>query len=310
MAQKNKCWIITEGLIGTENQCIGVAEALNIDFEVKRVSLQQPWKSLSPYFGFEQSWSFEPKLEGPWPELIIAAGRKAIAAARYIKKKNPETYVTFLQDPRSKSHNFDLIAVPKHDPLRGHNVLVTQASPNRINETHLKVARDAFPDFRKLPSPRIAVLIGGSSQAYNMSKTNTTDLIKKLEQIDGSLMITCSRRTGIENERLLRDALDHEPNFFWNGNGENPYIAMLSWADYILVTADSASMISDACTTGKPVFMIDLEGGGKRINSLHENLINAGILKRFTGSIEHYTYEPLNDAELVAKEIQKCIQKF
>lgn len=81
-----KCWIITEGLAGTENQCIGVAEALGVEAEIKRVALRQPWKSLSPWLGFESGSVFEPALSPPWPDLLIASGRKSIAASRFIRK--------------------------------------------------------------------------------------------------------------------------------------------------------------------------------------------------------------------------------
>ena len=50
-----KCWIITEGIAGTENQCLGVAENLNVDIEIKRIKLNEPWNSLSPYIKFECS---------------------------------------------------------------------------------------------------------------------------------------------------------------------------------------------------------------------------------------------------------------
>ncbi|MCD8526142.1 MAG: mitochondrial fission ELM1 family protein [Alphaproteobacteria bacterium] len=86
-----KIWIVTEGLVGTENQCLGVAEALarqlpdsvTIPFRIK---LREPWKTLSPWLGLEQWWSFDPLLEPPWPDILITSGRKAIASARFIKK--------------------------------------------------------------------------------------------------------------------------------------------------------------------------------------------------------------------------------
>ena len=56
--------------------------------------------------------------------------------------------------------------------------------------------------------------------------------------------------------KILRDTLAGDKNFIWDGAGKNPYFAMLGWADAILVTADSVSMLSDACTTGKPVYLI------------------------------------------------------
>ena len=31
------CWIISSGLIGCENQCIGLAEELNFNYEIKKL---------------------------------------------------------------------------------------------------------------------------------------------------------------------------------------------------------------------------------------------------------------------------------
>ncbi|PCJ99910.1 MAG: hypothetical protein COA45_03615 [Zetaproteobacteria bacterium] len=307
---KISCWIITEGIAGTENQCVGVASALNIAPEIKRIALNEPWKSLSPYLGLEQKWTFSPKITPPWPDLLITSGRKSIAAARYIKRMSTgETILVHIQDPRVPVKNFDLIAVPEHDPLRGDNVIVTKGSPNKITLDSINNAKSAFPELSALPSPRVAVLIGGTSRAYNMTQSITEklahDLLMLNKEQSASLMITCSRRTGENNKAILEAALKNDMNYFWNGQGDNPYLAMLGIADYILVTADSASMISESCTTGKPVYMINLEGGAKRISKLHSNLMCHGVLKPFKGKIELFSYEPLNDAQFVANEIKK-----
>ena len=60
-----QCWIVTEGMAGTENQCIGVAEALGVSYDVKRITLTEPWKTLSPYIGFECARTFAPQIEPP-----------------------------------------------------------------------------------------------------------------------------------------------------------------------------------------------------------------------------------------------------
>ena len=309
--EKNvKCWILTEGLIGTENQCIGIANELGFPYDIKCIELNEPWKSLSPYLGFEQKCSFSPILNPPWPDILIASGRKSIAASREIKKMSGKTTFTVqIQDPRISSKHFDLVAVPHHDLLRGDNVIVTHATPNKVTPDLLKEAKNNFSFLEKYSSPRIAVLIGGSSKAYKMTPEVTQGLVRTLSHINGSLMITCSRRTGENNQKILEGALRNDTNYFWDGEDKNPYLGMLAWADFLLVTADSASMISECCTTGKPVYMIDLEGrGSKRISTLHNHLIDYGALKKLSsinGAFEPYQYEPLCDAQYVASEIKK-----
>ncbi|MCB9988826.1 MAG: mitochondrial fission ELM1 family protein [Rhodospirillales bacterium] len=302
------CWIVTEdGLTGTENQCLGVAEAMGVMPIVKRIGLRWPWRILSPWLGFEQGWTFTgDALDGPYPDLLIAAGRKAIAAARYIKKQSSgKTFTVFLQDPRINPKQFDLVAVPAHDPTRGDNVIVTTATPNRITPERLATAKEEWDgQFSGLPSPRVAVMIGGSSKAYDMTPEITKHLAEQLKEMDASLMITASRRTGETNRALLHEILkDREHMFFWDGHGDNPYFGMLAWADYLLVTADSASMLSEAATTGKPVYMIPLAGGTKRFDIFHKNLLESGLIRKFNGNLESWTYKPLRDAHQIGEAV-------
>ncbi|PZQ44588.1 MAG: hypothetical protein DI551_09850 [Micavibrio aeruginosavorus] len=300
-----QCWVITEGMAGTENQCLGIAEALGVEPVVKRVALTQPWKTLSPYLGFECACTFKPSLEGPWPDLLLASGRKSIAASRYIKKKSGgKTFTVQIQDPRIAAKNFDLVAVPYHDPTRGENVVVTHAAPNRITQMKLAKAKNDFaPVFAMMPSPHIGVLIGGNSKAHSISESAMEKLGAQLAALPGGLMITASRRTSDSQKVALLRGLGERPHFFWDGTGENPYFGMLSFADVLLVTADSTSMLGDAATTGKPVYMIGMEGGTKRFDRFHQHLLEYGAIRPFEGALEHWTYTPLADSTLVAAEI-------
>ena len=308
------CWIITEGIAGTENQCLGVAEALGVIPVVKRIALRQPWKSLSPWIGNESEKTFLPlgdRLTPPWPDLVIASGRKAIAGARYIKKMSGgKSFIVFLQDPRVPPSQFDLVAVPAHDRMRGDNVIVTTAAPNRITPQRLNDAHDEFAHaFADLPAPRIAVLIGGDSKAYKMTGDTARHLALQLRDIvdvgDYSVMITTSRRTGAQNQKIIDDILLDSDAWIWDGLSDNPYFGFLAWADVIMVTADSVSMMSEAATTGKPVYMIPLEGGSPRITRFHDNMIAHGAMRIFDGTVERWTYPPLNDAQRVAAESKK-----
>lgn len=300
-----QCWIVTEGMAGTENQCLGVAEALGVEPIVKRIGLRQPWKTFSPYIGLECGCAFDPKIEGPWPDILLASGRKSIAASRYIRKKSGgKTFTVQIQDPRISSKNFDLVAVPEHDPTRGDNVIVTHAAPNRITGYKLERAKTDFASiFAMMPSPRVAVMIGGNSKAHSMTEYGMQKLGAQLAQLNVSLMITASRRTSEAQKNAFLNGLGNHPHYFWNGTGENPYFGMLAWADYILVTADSVSMLGDAATTGKPVYMIPMDGGTVRFDKFHHHLQSKGIIRPFEGRLEHWSYEPLRDSALVADEI-------
>ena len=303
--QSLSTWIITEGMAGTQNQCLGVAQALNVEPVVKQIKLRGFWRFLSPWVPYETGEMFDIPLTPPWPDLLITSGRKAIAASRYVKKMSGgKTFTVHIQDPRISPKYFDLVAVPFHDPTRGENVVVTKGAPNRITPALLARARNDFAYiFAMMPAPHIAVLLGGNSKAHTMGVAAMEKLGAQLAGLAGSLMITSSRRTTPEQRDAFLRGLGDKPHWYWDGTGENPYVGMLAWADYILVTADSVSMLSDGATTGKPVYMIPMDGGSKRFDRFHDGMIKSGVVRKFEGVLERWTYEPFRDAEMVAGEI-------
>lgn len=308
-------WVLVEkGLTGTENQCLGVCEALGVVPIIKRISLKNPWKTLSPYLNLGIQYGYVgDRLQAPWPDVLIAGGRKAIGLALWVKSQNPKTFTVCLQDPRVRRGAFDLIAAPAHDPARGRNVFKTVAAPNRISKARLDKGRAIWADrFAHLPSPRVAVLIGGNSKVHALDATIAGGLgenLRKLAAGGAGLMVTASRRTGPENLGILQSWLKDTGAYIWNGQGDNPYDGFLALADYILVTEDSVSMMSEAASTGKPVYRIDLAGGSKRFDAFHRLLIDKKIVRVFDGRLDTWSYEPLNDAADIANVIRGAILK-
>lgn len=301
-----------DGLTGTENQCIGVAKALGVKPDIKRIKLKFPWSFLSPHVRTHDLSIYTPDcLSEPYPDILIAAGRKSVEAARIIRLKTQgKTFTVQLQDPKVSPSDFSLVAVPHHDPLRGENVIVTDGAPNKITPELLAKAKDHFaPLFEPLKTPRIAVLIGGKSKAHDITPIHAHSLVKKLQSIEGGLMVTASRRTAKDSLDIFQNGLAHEGNFFWDGHGENPYLGMLAWADHILVTEDSVSMISDAGSTGKPVHIIDVAGGSARFDMFKDHIKALGVARDFTGGpLAEWRYEPLNDSQKVADAIKSRIK--
>ncbi len=300
-----RCWIITEqGLTGTQNQCLGVAQALNLTAQIKEIKLRRPWKTFSPYIAFEHKNTFIPPLAPTWPDLVIAGGRKAIAACRYIKKKSPTTFTTFLQNPTACHSIFDLIAAPTHDRITGDNVIQTIGAPNLITPQIL--ALEDTSKFNNLPAPRIALLLGGNSRTHTLTDAIMDKLITQLQSLDASFMITPSRRTDPHHIEKLKAA--NLNAYIWNGHKTNPYKKILAAADTILVTGDSVSMLSDAASTGKPTYIVTLEGQSPKFNMLYETFQQKNIARVFEGKLESWNYTHLTDAKTVADEIKKRME--
>ena len=82
----------------------------------------------------------------------------------------------------------------------------------------------------------------------------------------------------------MQNRLAGLPASIWDGTGDNPYFAYLALADAVLVTADSVSMISEAAATGKPVHVLDLDGGSAKFSRFHQLMQHAGITRPFAGN--------------------------
>ncbi len=312
--QNLTCWIVTEGMKGTENQCVGIAETMGLTPIIKTIKLKSPWKQLAPYvcFATESSLTADSDdISAPYPDILIVSGRKSICIAKHIKKQsNGKTFTICIQDPKISPKNFDLVVAPQHDSINGENVVKTVGTVNHVSKEILEKEKQKFVGkFDHLPTPKVAVLIGGSSKHHTMNAANTDLLIEQLQKLDAGLMITASGRTGEENTKKLKTSLTGDNIYFWDGKGDNPYFAFLAMADYILVTEDSVSMASEALVTGKPVYIIELEGGGRRNDLFHKLLQDKGYTKPFTGELEMWSYTPPNDKELAVKAIYKKLEE-
>ncbi|MBP2230289.1 mitochondrial fission protein ELM1 [Azospirillum agricola] len=313
MMQPLTCWVVSDGKPGMENQCIGLAEALGLTPVVKRVSLRAPWRQLSPYLRVGNRFAAGPggdPIQAPWPDLLIGTGRQSIAPSLAVRRQSRgRSFTVQIQDPQISPRHFDLVVVPRHDKLRGDNVLVTRGALHRVTPAILAEAAARFaPRLAHLPHPRVAVLIGGNNGVYSLTPAIMGEVAEKLVNLTRShgagLMVTPSRRTGADNEAILRARLSGLPAEVWDGTGENPYFGYLGLADAVVVTCDSVSMTSEACSTGKPTYVIELDGGSPKFRAFHDGLYKDGITRRFDGTLDTWDHPLLNDTQGVADELR------
>jgi mitochondrial fission protein ELM1 len=222
-----------------------------------------------------------------------------------VRRASEKTYTVHIQTPFVNSSRFHLVVVPQHDSLRGENVVVTKTALHRVTAKNLTEAAQKFgAQFSALPRPLIAVLVGGSSKHLTCAPTTmcrlADGLIRAVTASGGALAITTSRRTGKQNEEVLRQRLETVPMYLWDGQDPNPYLGLLALADAIVVTSDSISMVSEACATGKPVHVFNMGESSRKLFQFHQTLRNDGFTRPFAGLIEHWSYEPSNETAKVA----------
>jgi mitochondrial fission protein ELM1 len=323
LPQGTRAWVVSDGKIGDEVQCFGILEALGLEPERRVVAPRKifawamPWGPIDPREARDRKQS---PIAGPWPDIVIAAGRRSVAYLRYVKRASHGAIFTiFVKDPYCRSHGADVIWVPAHDRLRGPHVIATLTSPNRLAEHVIERAR-THPDPRiaELPHPRVAILLGGTSNHYSFGTNEEGELTAIAGALarDGmSIMVTPSRRTPpglvVAIDIALRSSVDlHRRFFVWTGKGENPYVAMLANADSIIVTADSVNMVGEAVATGVPVHVYEPSGGHRKITAYIDSLVETGAVRRWRGRLENWTYTPINATPAIAAEVARRYHEF
>jgi uncharacterized protein len=296
-------WVLHDGKAGMSSQAVGLAEAAGFAFVEKRLEIRFPWTCLPPLLWpvpLDAPGGNGARLEPPWPDFVIACGRNTAMPALAIRRASGgRTVAAQIQDPGIGHREFDLSIVPEHDRLRGPRVVVTRGAVHRVTPARLAAGRDRSPRLAAMPRPILSVLIGGSNKAYRLTLRRVEEIADGVAAIlrerGGSALVTPSRRTGAQGVTLLQERLTGLPAEIWDGTGENPYFAYLALADAFLVTADSVSMISEAAATGKPVHVLDLDGGNAKFARFHRIMRNAGITRPFAGRIEEWSYPVPDD---------------
>ena len=307
------CWVLSDGKAGDEAQCLGVAERLGLTASLHRVAPRPPFVWLMPWGGIDPREG--PSRPGspiapPFPDLVIASGRRTASYLRAVKTASDgRSFTVFLKDPRCGAGTADFLWVPEHDRLRGANVLTTLTSPHRFSPGRLAGARAAAPyGLDRLAAPRVALIIGGNSAHYSFTPEAIADLSAKISALattGAGLMATASRRTPAPLAAAIRATVEASGGFYWDGSGENPYPAMLALADYLVVTADSVNMVGEAAATGRPVLLYTPPGGSAKITQFLAGLATAGVTTPFTGALAGRTYTPIDSTPDIAIELAR-----
>lgn len=314
-ADSKTCWIIADNKAGMINQAIGLAEALGYPYEIKTNGLKWPWTLLTPFvrlpYPMCQAKGTD-KLKAPWPDVIITCGRQSILPALWVKKMSKgKAFLIKIQNPQIALSHFDLVITPQHDLITGPNVIQTIGSLHRVTDAVLEKAKVEWADrLNDFPRPLFSVIIGGNSKHYEMTPEKTeqfmADLASLAREKGGSLCVTISRRTPDFAKNLIQEKLKAVPHFFYDGEGENPYFALMAFGDFLFVTEDSVSMVSEALSTGKPVYLLPLASlGSNKFKRFHQIIYDRGLARPFTGVLESYQYDPLCETKEIAKEVQK-----
>ncbi|MFT7433357.1 MAG: mitochondrial fission protein ELM1 [Alphaproteobacteria bacterium] len=334
-----KIWVLSDGKAGHQNQSVGVAEALCVSPKQIKVIKLEKRKCGSFFSFFWPPFKVSNLPSAPWPDVVIATGNLTVPVSKWIKMQNPSTVTVQMMAPLNRfglkfkpggfldhafnSENlnfFDVVASPVHENQpQSEQTVVTIGAPNLITPLKLKEGKLKWSKtFQHLGEKKLAVLVGGSNKRYRFNEKQAAELamqVKSFAKDNGySLMVTTSRRTGEKQTAILRAAFKSENTYFFDGEGENPYFGFLACADRIVVTCDSVSMVSEACSTGKTVYLHGLgddlqDKSMGKFNRFYKVLKDQGYIYSLNDKSAKPPVHPLNDTAKVAGFIKSHLIK-
>lgn len=269
-----RVWLLCGNKAGDNNQLLALADALGWPYEIKQMAYC-PLELLVGRFGaslagIDRRRSDE--LVPPWPDLVLTAGRRNEAAALWIRKQaarqGQRAVIVHVGRPWAPLERFDLVVTtPQYHLPEAPNIVHLTLPLHRLTKQALEQAARSWRSRIWVPSPYIALVVGGDSGPYAFDAETARRLAREASELarrkGASLLVTTSARTTPAAAEALEKTIEVPAQvFLWRpGVKDNPYLAFLALAEEIVVTGDSMSMLAEACATGKPVHIFPFGSG-------------------------------------------------
>ena len=308
--KKLKALLLTEGMHGMVSQVEGMAKALNTEYSHKIVRLSFPWKFIPPKLTPISDIILKDKnylKESDSVDIIISCGRKSVIPSIILKKKYPKTFTIHIQDPKVGLNNFDAIIAPEHDNLSGNNVYSSKGAIHYITESEIDRAKTYL--IKNIHSEKIVSLIlGGPNKYYNFDADQLINIFNKIKSIFVSkgykIIVIPSMRTPKSSIELAVREMGQCGHVVKDVD-KQAYLSAYALANYVIVTCDSTSMISEAATSGKPIFVAHMKTkkNNYRFKKFFELFKQMGITRNLGEKVETWSYNKHNEAEKIGKLI-------
>ncbi len=311
---KLKGLLLTEGMHGMISQVEGLAKALDLDFIHEKIELNDFWKLIPPKLTPAQNFVFKNKIDKKF-NIVISCGRKSVIPSIYLKNKFMNKIMNIhIQDPKVSLNKFDFIVSPEHDDLKGNNVIQSKGAIHYLREDELSKNIDYLkPQINK--EKVVSLVIGGPNRYYDFNEKQIDRIFQNVKKnfIDKGFQLIL-----IPSMRTPQNIIDLSKNYFDSSHiiisevDKKAYLSSLKLADYIIVTCDSISMISEAAITGKPIYVAQMHPvkNNYRFQKFFKLFRSLNIIKDFENSVEKWSYEKLNETDKISSYIKEYFKNY
>ena len=309
-----KALLLTQGMHGMVSQVEGLAKALGLSYKHQKIELKSFWNLIPPKISPISENLVKNKFVCDC-KIIISCGRKSVIPSIALKKRlGNQIFNIHIQDPKVSFDHFDLIVSPEHDRLKGENIVNTTGAIHYLtkkeindNSKYLGIEKDKRKEL-------VAFIIGGPNKYYNYSEKQIHELFNKVKTLftpdKFKIIVIPSYRTP---ENILKIAFN---TFSINHHvvkniDKKAYLSALAISNYIVVTCDSTSMISEAAMTGKPVYIAMMKSfkPSGRFKKFYSQLKDLGITRELEDRVESWSYNSLNEVNRIAPIVKAKMKK-
>ena len=302
---------ITDNKLSSLNQCNSIINELKIiskkKIVVEYIEVHRGMLGFLPnfliYFFLRIRYFFKPRKN---IDFIISCGRIS-APFNLVFKKISFAKNCHILNPYLKKNEFDQIIIPEHD-------ITKEIDKNVITTFGTLVDVKRFKKNKKVcnllgsPKKKISFLIGGNGKSSTIIFKELENTIKTLNLLSKEYeVIYCfSRRTPNNIKDLVKQKASKQSLFFPQEE-INPYWLLLNISEYIFVTADSISMLSDALSSGKKTYIVPIKRIKKKIKIFIQVILEKQMAKLFNGELEKWKYKKLFETNKVCKKLAKTL---
>ena len=306
---KLKGLLLTEGLHGMISQVEGLAKALDLDYFHEKVELNSFWKLIPPRFTPIKKFVFKNNIDKDF-NIIISCGRKSVVPSIFLKKINSKIKNIHIQDPKVNFKNFDYIISPEHDNLKGDNIISSKGAIHYLTSAEIDEKKNYLLERISKEKKIITLILGGPTKYYAYSNQNLLNIFSKIsKQVlnnNFQVIVIPSNRTPVKTIELAKKFFSTE-HLIIDKVDKDAYLSSLGISDFIIVTCDSSSMISEAALTGKPLYVAMIPPSKKdtRFQKFRKLFERMNIIREFDDKLEVWDYEKLDETKRIAYEIKK-----
>ena len=269
--KRPQTWVLLDDRPGHQTQALGLADRLGWAYERRSLRFNGLNRIPNGILGaraFTLDKAKSDSLAPPYPDLVITMGRRCVPIARWIRRASHQTtqLVHLGRKGLVAPSEFMLLISCAHFNLPPHpKRMAVTLPPTQVTVQRLAAARSEWSGLLSgAAGPHVMFLVGGETAHHFFTPSRAIDLLQRAESaardLGGTLTVVTSRRTSAATIAAMRNAARQAVFHIWEpGEAKNPYLGYLAWADVLIVTGESESMLAEAAATAKPLYVVPLQ---------------------------------------------------